>query len=147
MSRGEWKPARQSLESACQIAPKAQYDAANTSAWRFRCLVASPLVQDLLLCAKHLFVAARTVQHKAAVIAWRARPGRLQLTMLAYGPSQRPLDARSFADPRFLVSSRLVRDLLLCAKHLFVAAIGGGGHDEKEGPRPEGDGGQASRGR
>ena len=23
-------------------------------------------------------------------------------------------------------------DLLLCAKHLFVAAIGGGGHDEKE---------------
>ena len=27
------------------------------------------------------------------------------------------------------------------------AAIGGGGHDEKEGPRPEGDGGQASRGR
>src|SRR5215510_15913581 len=57
-----------------------------------------------------------------------------------------PLDARSFADPRFLVSSRLVRDLLLCAKHLFVAAIGGGGHDEKEGPRPEGDGGQASRG-
>jgi len=49
--------------------------------------------------------------------------------------------------PRFLVSSRLVRDLLLCAKHLFVAAIGGGGHDEKEGPRPEGDGGRTSTSR
>jgi len=27
--------------------------------WRFRFLVALPLVRDLLLCAKHLFVAAR----------------------------------------------------------------------------------------
>src|SRR5262245_59112246 len=56
-----------------------------------------------------------------------------------------PLDARSFADPRFLVSSRLVRDLLLCAKHWLVAATGGGGHDEKEGPRPEGDGARPAR--
>jgi len=38
-------------------------------------------------------------------------------------------------------------DLLDTAKDLFVAANSGGGHDEKEGPRPEGDGGQASRGK
>src|SRR5262249_12010941 len=51
-----------------------------------RFLVASQPVWDLLLCAKHLFVSARTVV--AAVIAWRARPGRLQLKILAFGPSQ-----------------------------------------------------------
>src|SRR5262249_1011854 len=33
-----------------------------------------------------------------------------------------PLETRSLADPRFLVSSRLVRDLLLCAKHLLFEA-------------------------
>jgi hypothetical protein len=31
--------------------------------WRFRFLVALPPLRDLLVCAKHLFVAARTVWH------------------------------------------------------------------------------------
>jgi hypothetical protein len=35
-----------------------------TRHWRFCLLVALPLVWDLLLCAKDLFVAARTVRHE-----------------------------------------------------------------------------------
>jgi hypothetical protein len=35
-----------------------------TRHWRFCLLVALPLVWDLLLCAKDLFVAARTMRHE-----------------------------------------------------------------------------------
>jgi hypothetical protein len=50
-------------------------------------------------------------------------------------------------DSRLLVALRPARDLLLFAKDLFVAAIGGGGHDEKEGAPAGGGLRHASRGR
>src|SRR5262249_59839599 len=43
-----------------------------------RFLVALGLVQDLLLCAKHLFVAASAVWRQAAVATRRARPARFR---------------------------------------------------------------------
>jgi hypothetical protein len=42
----------------------------------------------------------------------------------------------------FLVAGPTSEDLFISAKNLFIAANSGGGHDQKEGPRPEGDGGR-----
>jgi hypothetical protein len=67
-----------------------------TRHWRFCFLVALPLVWDLLLCAKHLFVAA---------MVW----------MLGHACSSRMGCRGIAATPR-------VPNLLVCAKHLFVVA-------------------------
>jgi hypothetical protein len=47
-----------------------------TRHWRFYFLVALPLVRDLLVCAKHLFVAARTM-------AYPSNTSRTSLSCLA----------------------------------------------------------------
>ena len=44
--------------------------------WRFRFLVALPPAQDLLLCAKHLFVAAMVV---AIVPGWGSKDEQSEL--------------------------------------------------------------------
>jgi hypothetical protein len=86
-------------------------------------LVALPSAQDLLLCAKHLFV--------AAMVAW-VHPGPA-------GNRQKSEHDESFRGGKrrrhypwlpavhwhidFLVALPSAQDLLLCAKHLFVAAM------------------------
>jgi hypothetical protein len=75
--------------------------------------LASRAVRDLLLCAKHLFIAARTGCPGLAVTP----VGR---DRLGFQPAWQSLES---AGDRFLVPSGVVRDLLLCAKHLFIAAM------------------------
>src|SRR5262249_15615096 len=66
-----------------------------------RFLVALGLVQDLLLCAKHLFVAASAVWRQAAVATRRARPARFRpVQSLQSGGDARTLNCRPSADAK-----------------------------------------------
>jgi Tfp pilus assembly protein PilZ len=73
----------------------------------FIALVALPSAQDLLLCAKHLFV--------AAMVAW-VHPGPA-------GNRQNQNMTKVLGAANAGVALPSAQDLLLCAKHLFVAAM------------------------
>ena len=92
----------------------------------FRYLVALPPVQDLLLCAKHLLVAAMVVgvhgpatnrqsEHDGRAVRIRSR----EVFNGAKAKRRPPLIGKSTS----YISRPAPQDLSLCAKHLFVAAM------------------------
>jgi hypothetical protein len=69
-------------------------------------------VRDLLLLAKHLFVAARTCDIREI--------GNHLNAHSSSGSTHKATNTASFSGIRFLVALTFVWGLLLCAKHLFV---------------------------
>jgi hypothetical protein len=79
-----------------------------------RFLVALPLYGDLLLCAKHLFVAAITARHGLQVVTRRARLARLQPRGLARN-----------LRPRHRPKKRTSGSLAVAGAHFWLVGVSG----------------------
>src|SRR5262245_50554005 len=91
--------------------------------WRFRFLVAPPSSGELLICAKDLFVEAMDRKGPSHT-GVRARPGQVKQsgTTSEFGPIRSAASCRA---ERFLSGGRRRPGTCqICAKELFIAAIG-----------------------